>query len=51
MPVKYNSAVVDVTLFSDGLVIVLADRRELAVPLVWFPRLLDAQAISAAIGV
>lgn len=33
---------VDVTFGDDAFRVALADGRELAVPLVWFPRLLDA---------
>jgi Protein of unknown function (DUF2442) len=40
--VKYDATAVDVKLMDDRLVIVLADGRELAAPLAWFPRLLDA---------
>jgi hypothetical protein len=42
MPVKYSSIAVDVKLSPDRLIVILADGRELAVPLAWFPRLLDA---------
>jgi Protein of unknown function (DUF2442) len=40
--VKYDATAVDVKLMDDRLVVVLADGRELAAPLAWFPRLLDA---------
>ena len=40
--VKYDATAVDVKLMEDRLVVVLADGRELAAPLAWFPRLLDA---------
>jgi Protein of unknown function (DUF2442) len=41
-PVKPDATAVDVTVLDDRLVVVLADGRELATPLAWFPRLLDA---------
>jgi len=34
----------DLTVTDDQLLVVLADGRELAVPLAWFPRLLEADA-------
>jgi len=34
----------DVTVTDDQLLVVLADGRELAAPLAWFPRLLEADA-------
>jgi hypothetical protein len=40
--VKYDSTAIDVKLLDDRLIVVLADGRELAAPLAWFPRLLDA---------
>ena len=40
--VKFDSTAVDVTVTDDRLVVVLADGRELAAPLAWFPRLLEA---------
>jgi Protein of unknown function (DUF2442) len=40
--VKYDATAVDVKLMEDRLVVILADGRELAAPLAWFPRLLDA---------
>jgi hypothetical protein len=40
--VKFDSTAVDVTVTDDRLVVVLADGRELAVPLAWFPRLAEA---------
>jgi hypothetical protein len=39
---KYDATAVDAKVIDDRLVVVLADGRELAAPLVWFPRLLDA---------
>jgi Protein of unknown function (DUF2442) len=42
MPVKYSSIAVDVKLSPDRLIVILADGRELAAPLAWFPHLLDA---------
>jgi hypothetical protein len=41
-PVKFDATAVDVTVMDDRLVVVLADGRELAAPLAWFPRLLEA---------
>ena len=40
MPI--DATAVDVTVMDDRLVVVLADGRELATPLAWFPRLLEA---------
>ena len=40
--VKYDATAVDVKLMDDRLVVFLADGRELAAPLAWFPRLSDA---------
>jgi hypothetical protein len=40
--VKLDASAVDVTVTDDQLVVVLADGRELAAPLMWFPRLLEA---------
>jgi hypothetical protein len=39
---KVDAAAVDVTLTDDRLTVTLADGRELAVPLSWFPRLREA---------
>jgi hypothetical protein len=41
-PVKPDATAIDVTVMDDRLVVVLADGRELATPLAWFPRLMDA---------
>jgi Protein of unknown function (DUF2442) len=41
-PVKVDATAVDVTVLDDRLVVILADGRELAAPLAWFPRLLEA---------
>jgi hypothetical protein len=41
-PVKPDATAVDVTVLDDRLIVVLADGRELATPLAWFPRLLEA---------
>ena len=41
-PVKFDPTAVDVTVLDDRLVVTLADGRELAAPLAWFPRLLEA---------
>ena len=40
--VELDAAAVDVTTDDSSLRVVLADGRELAVPLEWFPRLRDA---------
>jgi hypothetical protein len=40
--VKFDATAVDVRVTEDQLLVVLADGRELAAPLAWFPRLLDA---------
>jgi len=40
--VKLDAIATDVTVTEDQVVIVLADGRELAAPLAWFPRLADA---------
>jgi hypothetical protein len=40
--VKADANAVDVTVRDDQLVVVLADGRDLAAPLAWFPRLPDA---------
>jgi len=40
--VKLDATATDVTVTEDQVVIVLADGRELAAPLAWFPRLADA---------
>jgi hypothetical protein len=50
MPVKYSSIAVDVKLSPDRLIVILADGRELAAPLAWFPRLLDASQDQRVIG-
>ncbi len=42
--VKYDATAVDVKLLDDRLIVVLADGRELAAPLAWFPRLLNASS-------
>jgi Protein of unknown function (DUF2442) len=41
-PVKPDATAVDVTVMDDRLVVILADGREVATPLAWFPRLLEA---------
>jgi Protein of unknown function (DUF2442) len=41
-PVKPDATAIDVTVMDDRLVVVLADGRELATPLAWFPRLMEA---------
>jgi hypothetical protein len=40
--VKLDSTAVDVTVTDDRIVVVLADGRELAAPLAWFPLLMEA---------
>ncbi len=40
--VKYDATAVDAKVMDDRLVVILADGRELAAPLAWFPRLLEA---------
>jgi hypothetical protein len=39
---KFDATAIDVNVLEDRLVVILADGRELAAPLAWFPRLLDA---------
>ncbi|HEY1364231.1 MAG TPA: DUF2442 domain-containing protein [Xanthobacteraceae bacterium] len=41
-PVKFDATAVEVTVMDDRIVVILADGRELAAPLAWFPRLLEA---------
>lgn len=40
--VKFDATAIDVRVTDEQLLVVLADGRELAAPLVWFPRLLEA---------
>ena len=40
--VKYDATAVDAKVMDDRLIVILADGRELAAPLAWFPRLLEA---------
>ena len=40
--IKFEALAVDVSVTDDALQVVLADGRELSVPLAWFPRLLSA---------
>ena len=40
--VKVDATAVAVTVMDDRILVVLADGRELAAPLAWFPRLADA---------
>ena len=42
LAVKFEALAVDVSVTDDALQVVLADGRELSVPLAWFPRLLSA---------
>ena len=45
---KFDSDAVDVTVTGEALRIALADGRELAAPLEWFPRLRDATVAQRA---
>ena len=40
--VKFDATAIDVRVTDDQLLVVLADGRELAAPLAWFPRLVEA---------
>jgi hypothetical protein len=40
--VEFDASAVDVRVSGEQLVVVLADGRELAAPLAWFPRLVNA---------
>jgi hypothetical protein len=40
--VKYDATAIDAKVMDDRLIVILADGRELAAPLAWFPRLLNA---------
>ncbi len=40
--VKYDATAIDAKVMDDRLIVILADGRELAAPLAWFPRLLEA---------
>jgi len=40
--VRFEALAVDVSVSDDALQVVLADGREVSVPLTWFPRLLSA---------
>ena len=40
--VKYDATAVDAKVMDDRLIVILADGRELAAPLAWFPRLVEA---------
>ncbi len=40
--VKCDATAIDAKVMDDRLIVVLADGRELAAPLAWFPRLLEA---------
>jgi hypothetical protein len=46
--VTMDPSAVDVSVSDVALHVVLADGRELSVPLVWFPRLRDATALQRA---
>jgi hypothetical protein len=39
---RFDATAVDVSVSDDRLTVILADGRELAAPLAWFPRLLEA---------
>jgi hypothetical protein len=47
--VKLNTAAVDVAISNDFLRVTLADGRELAAPLAWFPRLRDASVAQRSV--
>jgi Protein of unknown function (DUF2442) len=40
--VKLDSTAIDVMVTDERLIVTLADGRELAAPLIWFPRLMEA---------
>jgi len=40
--VRYDATAIDAKVMDDRLVVILADGRELAAPLAWFPRLMEA---------
>jgi len=40
--VRFDATAIDVTVTADRILVVLADGRELAAPLAWFPRLSEA---------
>ncbi len=40
--VRYDATAIDAKVMDDRLVVILADGRELAARLLWFPRLLEA---------
>ena len=42
--VKFDATAVDVAVTDEQLLVILADGRELAAPLAWFPRLVEATA-------
>jgi hypothetical protein len=42
--IKLDASAVDVSVTDDHVTVVLADGRELAAPLAWFPRLMQATA-------
>ena len=42
MTAKFDATAIDVNAADDRLIVTLADGRELAAPLAWFPRLLEA---------
>lgn len=44
LAINVEPLAVDVTCTDDALQVILADGREIAVPLVWFPRLLKAKS-------
>jgi len=42
MTAKFDATAIDVNVADDRLIVTFADGRELAAPLAWFPRLLEA---------
>jgi hypothetical protein len=42
LAVRLDATAVEVSVTDDRLAVILADGREVAAPLAWFPRLLDA---------
>jgi hypothetical protein len=43
--IRLDATAIDVTVTDDRLIVALADGRELAAPLAWFPRLLEATEV------
>jgi hypothetical protein len=42
--IRFDATAIEVSVTNDRLLVTLADGRELAAPLAWFPRLSDATA-------